>query len=180
LDEVEGAGAAANKTVTSSFRIDGEVYRILQRDATAKNVSLNSLVNHVLRRYSEFGMYLSRFKTIVITLQAFNQMVDAVGDEALARIGSLAGGEIPKAVISTLYGQTNLQNSKKFLKLIAANTANWRYSEASSAGGTTVVLSHDLGHKGSVYFSNYFGSMFKIIGLSPGISQTDDSIILRF
>lgn len=168
------------KTVTSSFRINAEVYRVLQKEATEKSVSLNSLVNHVLKDYSEFGTYLGRFKTIVITAQVFGQVLDTIGDDALAQIGSLAGAAGPKAWVSTMYGPNNLENAIKFLKLIAAHAANWRYSEAVSSSGTTVVLAHDLGHKGSVFFSNYFDSMFRVVGVSPRISQTDDSVTLRF
>ena len=179
-EPMEKPGSSSGKSVTSSFRISAEVYEILQKDAMGKNISLNSLVNHLLRRYSEFDMYMTRFKGVALTLRTFGNLMDNVGDDALTQIGSLAGAEVPKAMISAMYGQANLENAIKFLKLIAAHAANWRYSEAPSEGGTTVVLAHDLGHKGSVFFSNYFDSMFKVMGISPQISQTDQSVILRF
>jgi len=177
---METPNSPVRRSVTSSFRIDAEVYEVLQRDANAKSISLNSLVNHVLRRYSEFDMYMARFKGVALTLRTFGELMDNVGDEALAQMGSLAGAEVPKAMISAMYGSASPKNAMKFLKLIAAYSANWRYSEAPSEGGTTVVLAHDLGHKGSIFFSNYFEGMFKVMGISPRISQTDQSVILRF
>ena len=180
LAERETSEESTEKTVTTSFRMNAEVYRVLHSNAQEKDVSLNSLVNHILRSYTEFGMYQSKFKAIVTSQLMFTELMDSLGDEALAQVGSMAGAEVPKSLISAMYGELNLKNAVRFLKVVAAHTSDWRYSETAGGGGTTIVLAHDLGRKGSIYFANYFDSMFRVVGVRPKISQTDNSVTLRF
>lgn len=50
-------GSQSKKTRSVTFRIESSVVDELQREADAKEVSLNVLVNQVLRRFADWGRY---------------------------------------------------------------------------------------------------------------------------
>ena len=53
----ENSQEKPKKTRSVTFRVDSAVVDELQREADGKEVSLNVLVNQVLKRYSDWGKY---------------------------------------------------------------------------------------------------------------------------
>jgi len=67
------------KTKSITFRLDSTVVEELQRDADHGEISLNVLVNHVLRRYVEWDRYESKLGMMPIP----KSMLIALIDEAM-------------------------------------------------------------------------------------------------
>lgn len=72
-------GMKPKKTKSITFRLDSTVVEELQRDADHGEISLNVLVNHVLRRYVEWDRYESKLGMMPIP----KSMLIALIDEAM-------------------------------------------------------------------------------------------------
>ena len=65
MDNRSTADARAS-TVTRSFRFETEISDVLEEEAERMGVSVNALVNIVLKGYSNFTRYLSKIDMVVI------------------------------------------------------------------------------------------------------------------
>jgi hypothetical protein len=64
------------KTRSVTFRIDSSVVDDLQREADSKEVSLNVLVNQVLKRYSEWGRYENKLGVMPVPKMMLSSLMD--------------------------------------------------------------------------------------------------------
>ena len=53
-------------STTRSFRVDTELAKVLDEESERMGVSVNALVNMILKRYSEFTRFLSIIDLVVV------------------------------------------------------------------------------------------------------------------
>ena len=53
-------------STTRSFRVDTELSKVLDEESERMGVSVNALVNMILKRYSEFTRFLSKIDMVVV------------------------------------------------------------------------------------------------------------------
>lgn len=56
------------RTVTMTFRIDESILNVLKEESERKDISLNTLVNHVLKQYVDWDMYAAKAGMIPIAI----------------------------------------------------------------------------------------------------------------
>src|ERR687897_1834335 len=69
-------GGRAKRTRTVTFRVDSRIIHGLQREADNNGVSLNILVNQLLRRYNDWGKYESKLNMIPVPKVMLSSMMD--------------------------------------------------------------------------------------------------------
>jgi hypothetical protein len=69
-------GVRAKKTRTVTFRVDSRIIDGLQREADNNGVSLNILVNQLLKRYNDWGKYESKLNMIPVPKVMLSSVMD--------------------------------------------------------------------------------------------------------
>ena len=69
-------GGRAKKTRTVTFRVDSHIVDGLQREADNSGVSLNILVNQLLKRYNDWGKYESKLNMIPVPKVILSSCMD--------------------------------------------------------------------------------------------------------
>lgn len=69
-------GGRAKKTRTVTFRVDSRIVDGLQREADNSGVSLNILVNQLLKRYNDWGKYESKLNMIPVPKVILSSCMD--------------------------------------------------------------------------------------------------------
>ncbi|HEX2168683.1 MAG TPA: hypothetical protein VHF65_00140 [Nitrososphaera sp.] len=69
-------GVRAKKTRTVTFRVDSRIIDGLQREADNNGVSLNILVNQLLKRYNDWGKYESKLNMIPVPKVMLSSVLD--------------------------------------------------------------------------------------------------------
>src|SRR5215213_7554363 len=64
------------KTRSISFRLDSSIIDELQQEADQKEISLNVLVNQVLRRYSDWDRYENRIGMMPVPKIMLSSLID--------------------------------------------------------------------------------------------------------
>ncbi len=79
---MEDSQREPKKTRSVTFRIDSSVVDDLQREADGKEVSLNVLVNQVLKRYSEWDRYENKLGIMPVPKIMLSSLMDKAVDVA--------------------------------------------------------------------------------------------------
>jgi len=69
-------GGRAKRTRTVTFRVDSRIVDGLQREADNNGVSLNILVNQLLKRYNDWGKYESKLNMIPVPKVILSSCMD--------------------------------------------------------------------------------------------------------
>jgi hypothetical protein len=69
-------GGRAKRTRTVTFRVDSRIVDGLQREADNNGVSLNILVNQLLKRYNDWGKYESKLNMIPVPKVMLSSVMD--------------------------------------------------------------------------------------------------------
>ena len=86
-------------STTRSFRVDTELSKVLDEESERMGVSVNALVNMILKRYSEFTRFLSKIDLVVVNRELLKSLFDSYPDEDIYDLGVAAGEIIPRDTI---------------------------------------------------------------------------------
>ncbi len=169
----------SDKTVTRSFRISEAALGAMQDEAARKNVSVNTLLNQLIVSYTKYDRFLKRFQLMKLTGVSFRRILDATSSRTISKAGHLAGGAVPSGLITARAGHVTLDTVIEYLKDTGDYNDLFEFSEVPHGGRRVITLSHQLGMKGSLYFSKYVEAIMTSIGVQPRVTYTSDSVMVE-
>ena len=147
------------KTITRTFRIRKEWDDVLQEEAAWQGVSVNVLLNKILRKFSIYQRWADRNNDMNMSQQTLREILRTIPVEGLAEAGSKSGAS-DSINIANAMGLTLDYDS--FIYLICEHFGGphftrWFQCFHHMQGDTDIFhLQHDLGRGWSVYLERYF------------------------
>jgi hypothetical protein len=168
----------SSKTTTMTFRIDSEVIRKINDEASHGAVSINALVNQILRRYVEWDMYEHKAGMVPISKLVVSELFERLTKEEII---VLSRDVAKNAVYSTALFMKGKADTGSFLEwfLSRMKTCSEISNNKRDDGSQTYVLKHDLGENWSLYHKTVLESIFSdFLHDTIQISMTDSTLIL--
>ena len=154
------------KTITRTFRIRQEWDSVLQDEAARQGVSVNVLLNKLLRKYSLYSRWNDRNKDITLPQRTLREILNAVQVESLAEAGTRSGALDAINIVNAM-GLTIDYDSFVYLiteHLGGPHFARWFQCFHHTQGNKDIFhLQHDFGHGWSVYLEKYLLSFLSSI-----------------
>lgn len=152
------------KTITRTFRIRKEWDDVLQEEAERQGVSVNVLLNKVLRKYSLYSRWTDRNNDMSLPQLTLRGILKTAPIESLAEAGSKSGASdainivnaigLPVDYDSFVYLMTEYLGGPHF--------ARWFQCFHHTKGNMDIFhLQHDLGRGWSVYLEKYILAYLK-------------------
>ena len=165
-------------STTRSFRVDNDLSKILDEEAERMGVSVNGLVNMILKRYAEFTRFLSKIDLVIINRELLNSLLDCYTEEDIYGLGISLGEVIPRDTIlfwkKTLTQETVVDYIEK---IICRYGYLGTYDEVNQNDLKIIVIRHRLGRKGSQFFHGYLKSALKsTLNIEGSFELTDSSV----
>jgi hypothetical protein len=171
---LEGSQEQPKKTRSVTFRIDSSVVDELQREADGKEVSLNVLVNQVLKRYSDWGRYEGKLGIMPVP----KTMLSALMEEAvtLAKNNGIEDVEPYKKAIAKRAAEIAFDIMNDSVLFMKKNFNLWtvlsvlqEYMKVSGINSDHLidgrkhifVIQHDLGENWSLFTKELFEIIFE-------------------
>jgi hypothetical protein len=166
------------KTVPKSFRLDESALIAVEKEAVSLSVSANTLVNQILKQFSEFDRFARRINTVKLSSSIFQGMLSAVKTDSLIEVAKAAGSSIPQALVTAKSGKVTVDSLLDHLRILAIYANLYEYSENPDPQGQVATLMHDFGLNWSIFLVHYITSMFEQVGISPKLEMSDRSVIV--
>jgi hypothetical protein len=168
-------------STTRSFRVDTELSKVLDEESERMGVSVNALVNMILKRYSEFTRFLSKIDLVVVNRELLKSLFDSYPNVDIYGLGVTAGELIPRDTIlfwkKTLSFETVLEYIEK---IICRYGFLGTYDETTQNEQRIIVIRHRLGKKGSQFLHGYLKSTLKnTLGMDSTFELTESSVKLQ-
>jgi len=127
-DKISGTSSSSNnKLVHSSFRIEQDVIKSLERAAAARDMSLSSLVNKILKNYVTSEMYFEELGFILVSKNFLRKTFEALDQKHIEELGKEYGMTIAKEYISYFYPQVNVDTLIQFLEIWFKRFQSWQH-----------------------------------------------------
>jgi hypothetical protein len=170
------------KTVTRTFRISADWDEILRKEAERQGISVNSLVNLILRKYACFDRLCRGRNYISLTKHAFHEILEGIPLERLALAGENTGSKDVQDILDMLGLPSNYDSFAYLLTKHFGGTdrAMWfncyRYQHENL---DLFHLQHNLGREWSVYLQKYFLSFLKTLKVDYDTKIYDYAVNIR-
>jgi len=171
---------AKNKTVTRTARIDEAYDDVLKNEAAREGISVNSLVDKILRRYSHSYRYFEGQAAIILSFPTVSNLLKYMETEEMMQLGEKLGKERPKNLLLKRGLPINYEALLWYITDTLGETASWfqaRYNQLEDRD--LLHLSHTLGEKWGAFVTSYMESLFReILGVIPEIEMVGSSITI--
>ena len=150
--------AKRKKTITRTFRIRKEWDNVLQEEAERQGISVNVLLNKLLRKYSLYSRWSNRNNDISFPQQTLREILKTVNVESLAETGTKCGALDAINIVNSMGLEMNYDS---FVYLITEHLggphfARWFHCFHHTQGNKDIFhMQHDFGHGWSVYVEKY-------------------------
>lgn len=117
----------SNKLVHSSFRIEQGILESLERVAASRDISLNSLVNKILKNYITSEMYFEELGFILVSKSFLRKTFEGLEQKHIEELGKEYGMTMAKEYISYFYPLVNADTLIQFLEIWFKRFQSWHH-----------------------------------------------------
>jgi hypothetical protein len=152
------------KTITRTFRIRKEWDSVLQEEAAKQGVSVNVLLNKLLRKYSLYSRWSDRKNDACFPRQTLREILKTVQVESLAEAGTKCGALDAVNIVNSMGLALSYES---FVYLVTEHLggphfARWFQCFHHTQGNKDIFhLQHDIGPEWSVFLEKYILSFLR-------------------
>ncbi|MDQ4012251.1 MAG: type II toxin-antitoxin system HicB family antitoxin [Thermoproteota archaeon] len=176
LSEQEKAQRRATTTIT--FRINSDVMRKINAKAEQEDISLNTLINRILKRYSEWDMYEGKAGMISVNRRVIKTLFEGLSKEEVVKMSrEVAKNEVYNIALF-MKGKSKL-DVDSFISWFLSRMKNCtEITENKENYSKIYILKHDLGENWSLYHKTVLDSIFMDYLQTPLQTSITDSTIV--
>ena len=154
----------SEESTIRTFRLDAEVIRGLEEEASRQGATVNGIACRILRRYVKIRAKLDPFGILFMTRTAMMEIIGALDDDGIEKVAGRLGGTLAKEMVAQIYGEPSSANFFTFLDQTLCGFMGWAtYTEEMKDKYREVRLGHTMGEKWSTFLRSYLDSAAKSI-----------------
>ncbi|WP_268543876.1 hypothetical protein [Candidatus Nitrosotenuis cloacae] len=164
------------KSDTISFRLDNLVLEKLRKESEKQGLSLNVLVNQILKRYMEWDVFESKVGMIPVARPVLDSLFKKLSEKEVIDIAKKVGGEIVKDIATFMKGTMNLESFMSWFET-RMNMSGFDMNHDVKNDTHTYIIKHDLGKNWSLYHKTVLELIFRNVLEKPISIETDARMI---
>lgn len=164
-------------TRTASFRIDGRLLDALQEDSSRKQISLNTLVNQILREYIEWYANAPKVGYLVVRKSLMTAMLEKFSEDQIRKLAKLTAKQSRE--INLLFAsEYNINSALKVIEY-KMRMSGYVYRKDIHGDQYLYTVEHGMGPKWSLYLAELFGAEFREINHEAEFEKLDNVLAFK-
>jgi hypothetical protein len=170
-------GRTRKATKTASFRIDGSLLDALQEDSDNKQISLNTLVNQILREYIEWYANAPKVGYLIVRKSLMSAMLEKFNEDQIRQLAKITAKQSRE--INLLF--TSEYTIDSALKVIEYKMRMSGYVYRKDVHGDQYVytIEHGMGPKWSLYLAELFAAEFQEVNRKAEFEKLDNLLAFK-
>lgn len=164
------------KSDTISFRLDNTVLEKLRKESDKQGISLNVLINQILKRYTEWDMFESKVGMIPVARPILDSLFKKLTKEETVELAKKIGSEIVRDIATFMKGSMNLDSFMSWFET-RMHMSGFDMNHDVKNDTHTYIIKHDLGENWSLYHKTVLEIIFRDILVKPIIVETNARMI---
>ena len=111
------SSTGSSKLIHSTFRIEQDVIKSLEKLAARRDISLSAVVNKILKNYINYEMYFEELGFLLISKNFLRRTFEVLDQKYIEELGREYGLTIAREYVSYFYPQVNTDTLIQFLEI---------------------------------------------------------------
>jgi hypothetical protein len=134
-----------------TFRLDDDIVSNLYQEADIDSISLNSIVNSILRRYIEWHKYEKKSNIMPLVCPVVRELFNHLDKEEVTRLAKDAAKDAVYNIILFMYGKVDFDTAICWFKEKMKHCSDISDKIDENPGSHRIIFKHEIGHKWSLY-----------------------------
>ncbi len=166
------------KQRTITLRVDEDIINELYKQSDTDIISVNSLVNQVLKRYVEWSRYEDRSSMIPVAASILKELFDPLSKEQVIKLVKDVAKDAIYNIIIFMYGKIDFETLMSWYKQRMMHCSEISEKDNDN-GNRKIIFKHDLGKNWSLYHKTVLESICHDILSEPiSIDSTSSTVII--
>jgi hypothetical protein len=165
-------------TTTMTFRLSENIITTLRAEAERRHISLNTMINQILRRYVEWDLYESKVGMISLLKPVAVEFFKKMSKEEIIEVATGMGKNATSDAALFMKGRMDLDSFLSWLEVRMRNSS-FEISHNIEGNTHTYILKHDLGENYSLFQKTVLELIFNDV-LGKRIDCSFSNMILSF
>jgi len=164
------------KTETTSFRLNKEQLTALRQESKKQHISVNSLVNKMIKRYVEWDIFAPAIQYIPFPTTIIISMLNQLSEQQIRNIGREHSKKHAMENLLLLKNEITVDAYLEVVKTFC-EMAEFTYSIREKNDLSSFTARHNQGIKFSILFSEVISADFEeLFGSKVGVKETTNSV----
>jgi len=150
----------SKRTSTVTFRIDEELLNKLRFESKNQEISTNTLVNQVFRRFLEWDVYQPKIGLVSISKPVFVKIFEGLTEEEVIGLARTIGKDEARDVTFFMKGKVDIDSFMAWFEIQMVNSSV-QTSHTIENNIHTYIMKHDLGRNWSLYHKTILEIIFQ-------------------
>lgn len=157
-EKVQTTSTTSGKSESVTFRINSEVLKNLRREAEQKDISINMLVNKLIKDHLNWHSNAAKAGFISVRRPFVSMVVKYLPEQEIISLAEYVAKTTNKDSILLMKNEYTIESALNFLESwIKISEYPYRHEETNNGQNKhSYVIQHDMGMKVSTYLASLF------------------------
>jgi hypothetical protein len=147
-----------------TFRLDSTILNKLHREADQKEISVNTLVGHIIRRHFDWHSNAAKAGFITVRRGLLIDLINRLQDKEISSIAEYIAKNETKDFVLLLRNEYNIESALDVIETWI-KISGYPYRHEANYIRHSYVIQHDMGRNWSLYMAELYRFLFEEFGL---------------
>ncbi len=163
------------QSINLSCRIEKEMYNSLVNDADSKGISINSLINSMIKQHLVWDRFAEEMGLIPLTKRTLKKIFKEMDDARIKTIAREVGGTVPQELIYLSYNKFDFANLMKVIEISDARFGKVKYNINNSIHSINIL--HGVSKNFSKFLAETHQALADNLSLRFSVEHIDANMI---
>jgi hypothetical protein len=147
-----------------TFRLDYTILKTLHREADQKDISVNTLVSHIIRRHIDWHSNAAKAGFVTVRKGLLSNLINRLPEKEISSIAEYIAKNETKDFVLLLRNEYNIESALDVIETWI-KISGYPYRHEVNYTRHSYVIQHDMGKNWSLYMAELYRFLFEEFGL---------------
>ena len=148
-----------------TFRLDDIILNKLHREAEQKDISVNTLVSHIIRRHIDWHSNAAKAGFVTVRRGLLIDLINRLPEKEISSVAEYIAKNETKDFVLLLRSEYNIESALDVIETWI-KISGYPYRHEANYTRHSYVIQHDMGRNWSIYLAELYRFLFEEFGLN--------------
>ena len=162
--ERKGEKQQQHQSESITFRFDSTILNKLHHEAGQKDISVNTLVSHIIRRHIDWHSNAAKAGFVTVRRGLLSNLINRLSEKEISSIAEYIAKNETKDFVLLLRNEYKIESALDVIETWI-KMSGYPYRHEVNYTRHSYVIQHDIGKNWSLYMSELYRFLFEEFGL---------------
>jgi hypothetical protein len=147
-----------------TFRLDSTILNKLHREAKQKDISVNTLVSHIVRGHIDWHSNAAKAGFVTVRRGLLSNLINRLQEKEISSIAEYIAKNETKDFVLLLRNEYNIESALDVIETWI-KISGYPYRHEVNYTRHSYIIQHDVGRNWSLYLAELYRFLFETFGL---------------